>query len=239
MELLKNALINENSVFFAGNAILKLIFNSFRTIDLCRFTMMSLKRACEDFGCDVVKGSLTHEDVQNFYFKKGENFYKELKLNGILKIEDNKEKYIKAKDIIDYNILDCLSLADLYIKVRGAFIKLCNKDIDEFMTISQLAYNTWNETDHKTKAPKDLKTWEFFRSAVVAGRSQIFQTGHFKGAFQSWDVKSLYPYIMLNCVFPIGHEIETDKYIEGKLGIYYCKILKQPKDNIIPQRKTL
>ena len=237
-ELLKHGLLGENSVFFAGNSILKLVFGSFTTIDLCRFTMMPLATACKEFGCNIVKGSLSHAEVQDYYFMKGDKFFDDLHKKGIKTIVDGEEKLIKAKDIIDYNILDCTSLADLYCKVKTGFEKLSGKDIDDFMTISQLAYDKWDDSDHGVEAPESLKVWQFMRKAAFGGRSQIFTPGHFKGTFQAWDVKSLYPFVMLNCYFPIGKEIETKKYMKGKLGIYSCRVISQPKDKIIPKRSA-
>ncbi len=223
-ELLQLGMIGNKNLFSAANSILELKFNDFRCIDLCRFVMQSLSDACKNFKCDISKSTLDHKYFQDNFFTQN-NFFKFVR-----------EKHYK--EIKQYNLLDCLSLADLYFKVRNGFLKLAKLDINDYMTISQLAYSKWSSYVRGTVfPPKDYETWKFCRKAVYAGRSQIFKTGHFSGFNQSWDVKSLYPFVMLDCEFPIGREKKTDKYVSDKLGIYNVTILSQPKNKIIPLRK--
>ena len=223
--LLNNDMLNSNSVFMAGNSILKLTFDSFKTLDLCRFLMVPLKNACKGFGCDLQKGTLEHKFIQDLYFnsENKDDFFKKLQKH--------------EKEIETYNILDCESLCELFFKVKKCTKEMLNCNIEDFLTISQMSYDMWNKTDHGVLPPKKHEIANFFRKSMIAGRSQIFKPGHFKGEYQSLDVKSLYPYVMMGCQFPIGEEIETDTYISNKLGVYRCKINKQPDDNIIPFRQ--
>lgn len=222
MELLKS-----DGVFLAGNSILKTTFDSFRTIDLCKFVNSSLKQACMDFKCEQQKTSLDHNHYQKMYFEKGHiAFFKNLEFNVDLKA---------------YNLQDCKATANLYFKARKAFLKTTSLDINNFMTISQLGYQKFLNTKGSklVRSPLDLKTWSFFRKACYAGRSQCFVRSMFENSkidFNSFDVKSLYPFIMMCMPFPINQEIQTKKYIPNKLGIYSVRILKQPIVNIIPLR---
>lgn len=246
-ELILNELLNKNSVFMAGNSILNVVFESFRCIDLCRFTCSSLATACEDFKTPIVKGHLKHSDIQNMYFDDRENFFNNLNETGLTndmiktieenKVDEDTSNWTKREYIEWYNFLDCQSLMSLYCKFRKEMADITDEDIDKHMTISGLTYAFWGNSDHSTSPPVSKEQWDFFRSAVVAGRSQIFKKTHFKGRISSKDVKSLYPYIMIFRAFPIGEAIKTNKYIENKLGIYECVIKKQPSCNIIPLRE--
>ena len=117
---------------------------------------------------------------------------------------------------------------------------MTGNDIDAYMTISQITFESWKQRFDKTKreieSPKTHKAWKFIRKAVIAGRSQVWKKGHFKGEFHCKDVKSLYPFTMQCQLFPIRQEIETDCFVEGKMGVYNCDISNQPEDNIIPKR---
>ena len=220
--LAKEDLLSTRSLFIANGSILKLTFGTFRALDLCKFVMAPLKKACKDFGCKLNKLSFDHNEVQNAYN------------NGKFKewLKKNKRKLMK------YNNMDVNSMVELFFKIRSAFIKLMKRDIKSFMTLSQMGYDRWRELTPTSvvPSPKTIEDFKFFRSAVYAGRSQIFKHGHFKEIFQSIDVKSLYPFIMLFCEFPIGDYKRTEKFVENKLGIYKCIIYKQGKVNIIPKR---
>lgn len=222
--LLKYELLSGNSVFKAGNSILQLKFETFKTIDLCRFVMQPLKKACEGFRCDTQKGFLEHQQVQAIYES----------CDDFSEFFTKMEKY---RDTIgEYNVKDCASLQELFFKVRKTCKELIDEELNENMTISGMTYNAWAKTNHGVCAAKNYENWKFIKKAMYAGRSQIFRRGKFLGEFQSMDVKSLYPFVMMECEYPIGQEIETDAEVIGKMGLYNVKIIKQPNPNIIPLR---
>ena len=68
----------------------------------------------------------------------------------------------------------------------------------------------------------------------------MFQTGeHNCSEVNSYDVKSLYPYIMKICSFPDSLPTETKTYLPNHIGAYKCTIHHQNSyDNIIPLRSN-
>lgn len=232
--LLKKNLINSNSLFLSGNSILGLKFDTFRCIDLCRILCTPLKTACEEMKMEVSKGVLSHSEVQHAYY------------NG--KFEELLQQ--RGQEIIEYNIKDCTCLAALYVRTRkeinsmlGRFLYREDRDgnktrktLDDYMTVSSITYDAWTNICKEVTIPSDYQVWCHMRKAVYGGRSQIFRKGVHHGLFQSVDAKSLYPFVMIGFQYPIGKEIETEAYVEGKMGIYKCVIKSQPKVNIIPLR---
>lgn len=229
--LLLNYLIGTDSIsprgiFRAGNSLLGLNFDSFRSFDLARFIPGSLKNACLDFQCKEQKGELDHDMIQNIYNMNGKDFYATMW----------KEQ---GKGLKEYNIKDCTSMAELMFKFKDTIWKLWpGANIEGSMTLPGMANKLWRWTLEKGDvcSAEFRCIWDLFRKAAYAGRSEIFQFGHFRGIFQSWDVKSMYPYVMYYCDFPVGQEVYTPIYIPGKLGIYNVKIVSQPKLNIIPMK---
>lgn len=225
-ELYKKDLMHAKSMFIVNNSILDCRFMSYRCFDLCKFVPMSLKDACEAYNCKFSKLTFNHDEVQKEY------------LEGRLEIwlKNNRRK------LKEYNKIDVLGLAELTLKTMKGFKILIGLDIFKYMTKSQMGYDKLriinNSKDEKERFinPSTEEAYNFIRECIVAGRSQTFKRGFFEFDIQSIDVKSLYPYVMLVCEFPIGSEIKTDKYIEGKLGVYSCLIKKQPEVNIIPKR---
>jgi len=101
-----------------------------------------------------------------------------------------------------------------------------------------------NSETIKDNKGNDNYIYDFIRSALTAGRSQMFKIDNCKEPIKVIDATSLYPFVMeggnenlnFECFYPCGEMKKTDKYIEDKLGFYYCDIVKQPKKNIIPLR---
>lgn len=223
----KMKMLKGNNLQMANGQILKMKFKSYTVIDLCKFVMLPLKVACEGFKCNDNKLDFDHNIVQKTQF--------EGKLHIWLKENMN--------TLREYNDRDNIVLQQLFRKVKESIIQLTGQQIEDFMTISQMTYDHWRKDCPVSKLPPPLEeNVQFMRKAIVAGRSQAFRKGFFDveklgGGLLSLDVKSLYPFVMAVCKFPIGQEIKTEKYVEGKLGIYNVHIISQPKTKIIPQRE--
>ena len=239
------------SMLYVQNSILQLNFGSrHKCFDLCRFTMCSLKAACKDFKVypNKIEG-FSHEEVQKVYNEGGQHALEKW-------IEKNKTK------LEDYNKTDVLATAALFYAVRSGFRKMTNVDILDYSTLAQLSFkcfknslNVYEEVVVQTKkkydaeikvtkkfdisAPKTKEDDDFIRKAITGGRCQCFTDKPYTDEqLRCVDVKSLYPYVMLNRHYPVGEYKRTDKYIDNKLGIYCVLIIDQPKIKIIPDRST-
>lgn len=223
--------IDKNTLFLSNGCILGLKFKSFRSIDLCKFLSKKLD--------DALAGILaTEKKKEEFDHKFIQKTYEE---HGIEYLINNKELYEKIKS---YNINDCTVLADLYKCVRDTILIITEEDINYNLTSPGLIHKAAKKTEgfKKVAIPKDYETWKFIRRSVIAGRSECFKRGQFfcqsDNQIGSFDCKSLYPFVMISedCPYPSGKEVYTERYIEGKLGIYNVTVQNQPKDNIIPLR---
>jgi len=236
--LVNSALIKPNGVFMANGATLKVTFGSFHTIDMCRFLNTSLASACRAFNCSELKGFCDHNAIQ-------QKFYELKTLHGDGAHEVFYDWIREQPEMRQYNIQDCVSLRELFEKFDTAVHNLIGLRFYDNMTISQMGLKAFHKTEASklVKNPATLARWTFIRSAIVAGRSEIFQRALCTEEMASLDVKSLYPYAMRACEFPIGEEIETPAYVENKLGVYNVIIKKQPEPrktnmNITPFRDS-
>lgn len=222
------------SMNFVQNSILPLRFSSrHRTFDLCRFVMSSLKDACKNFNIFPKKlDGFSHYEPQNAFMKNGWTTLNE----WITKNNENLKKY---------NKLDVLSTESLFYRVRKSINELTPIDILDYTTLAQLSYDVFSKSIKKDKnleikAPLTHYDDKFIRSAVTGGRCQDFKK-NYKNDEELYcvDVKSLYPYVMLNRYYPIGEYKPTKKYVEDCMGIYSVKITKQPTIKIIPNRNEI
>jgi hypothetical protein len=235
--LLKHLIYNDlfTSMRFVQNSILPVRFGGrHETFDLCRFVMSSLKKACDDFKVFPKKmDGFSHYAPQNAFMKNGW-----IGLNDWM--DENEELLIR------YNKIDVLATVNLFHLVRIGFAKLTGtdgqaKDILDYSTLAQLSYDCFKEcakkAGHKIPAAKTAEDDKYIRAAIVGGRCQDFKRKFKKDDFMACvDVKSLYPTVMLKCAFPTDDYFPTKTYREGYLGIYTVKIIKQPKEKIIPNR---
>lgn len=216
------ALKNEKlgKVFFVNNSILDMKIGNSDTFDLCRFIPSSLKNACNSFNTEPKKvDGFSHKEPQDAFEIGGKE--------GLDKwITDNYEK------LEHYNKIDVLCLASLISKCASSVLELTTKNITDYQTIGQLSYKYWDEirklNNIETPKPNNIVDDVFIRKSLVAGRTQAyFHKMIYSGLVKMVDVKSLYPFVMMNYKFPIGSYIETSKYHRNKLGIYRCKIIHQ------------
>lgn len=230
---LLRSLINADlftSMLFVQNSILQLNFGGkHNCFDLCRFVMCSLNKACKDFNIFPKKlEGFSHYVPQDAFMENGW-----IGLNSW--IEDNKEALIK------YNKLDVLATESLFFTVKNAYSSLVQLDILDYTTLASLSFDKFSElnkrSNHVVKAPDNESDDLFIRDAIVGGRCQKFNI-HTRNneELACVDVKSLYPYIMLNRSFPYGDCRNTKKYIKDKMGVYNIIIKSQPSPNILPKR---
>jgi hypothetical protein len=255
--------IKADSAFHANGSILKMNIFNFEVLDLCRFTNASLKEVCGAYGIneDVGKLDLDHKIVQALYQKDKCEFYHTLKNEtGIF------------EQLREYNVRDCTVLKVLFDVLNSCFGKMfadpifAYDGIQNYMTISSLCYTmfkrtfsanpvlgTNNQIIYGVEVPLTHDIMVKIRKSFIAGRSQVFQKGKFRGIFESNDIVSMYPYILIcdACYFPTGKlekYIKLEKFVRyekllcntipaDKLGFYYCRIYNQPDVKIIPLRE--
>ena len=221
--------VSHSEPFVARSALLGLKIEGIEVKDLLRFVMKPLKEACEDFGCKLGKGELKHQDVQLVYYQGDRVF----------------EEYLRREDkrIREYVEMDVESMMELFFKCKKAYHEMTSLHIEDYMTLAGLTYEAFQRSlpeevwDNRPKMTKALE--EYIRAATYGGRSQVFKPkSHTKKRVAEGDVVSLYPYVMVENLFPMGEEKRTKRYIPGKIGVYRVKILKQPALKVIPQKQT-
>lgn len=220
--------LNTNNFIYVNNSILQMGIDRHTVFDLCRFLACDLKSACKDFNtCPKKIEGFSHDEIQAYY--------EEGLLNKFIKKNRNK--------IEKYNKYDVISLLDLVLKVRKAVLTLTKENITDYLTIGHMGFKIFDKQTstfmkvegHLKKftiipAPKTQEDDKFIRRALVAGRTQCYfkrLNFKYKNKLKMVDAKSLYPYVLLNNIYPIGEYKKTSSYIEDKLGIYKCKILHQ------------
>lgn len=244
--------LNSNSVFIAKNSILGLKFDGIKCIDLCRFIPGSLAFIGDSFKIVNKKTDmgelLSHDIIQAKYFKSN------CKIDDFVKSFTDQD----LQRMQHYNEMDCIAVIEIYFKFESAFQTLVGTlheqriiskqyNIYDSYTIPALTYKLFSDylecNNIDVQIPKTQEDWLFFKKCIVGGRAQAFKTGKFEGDFASLDVKSLYPFAMISGYFPLGGYRQVSNgegwNDETKMGYYNCKIRKQPKTKIIPQRTHL
>jgi len=200
--------------FYVNNSLLNMSIDGCKSFDLCRFLNSSLMKACKDFKSNPAK-------MEGFSHLIPQKQYEEGKLDEWLK--DNYELIEK------YNKFDVLSLCDLMLKTREAVMKLTGLKLEDYSTIGEMGYKHFDKNkNYDIPAPKNAEDDKFIREALTAGRTQAyFGKLIYEECVRMIDVKSLYPFVMMNREYPVGEYTNTKKYVKGKLGIYRCKIINQ------------
>lgn len=130
-ELLKRG--EKPEMFWAQNSILNIRWNGHSTFDAFNFVRTSLDFACKSYNTNPKKqAGFDHEIPQRAYHNDG--------WMGLM------DWTIKEKrKLTEYNKLDVLSLADLYVKLSHVVQNCCGKNtrIYDYLTIGSLAYDVW------------------------------------------------------------------------------------------------
>lgn len=205
----------------------------------------SLNGYFHDEGCHQMDNSYC---VEEYDYVKVKGEYK-----GEVDYYENKPlscKCQKFRDLCVYNMFDVLSCLELYDKIEEILktqkILHGNQRLYDKRTIGGAIYSKFAE-DNRNKLPLlDIKQYKRARSGLVAGRVQCYGgarhdlTG--KNQYRMLDVKSLYPYVMLNRFYPYG-EIVSMSYEECKkkdlMGFFWCTFnQKALRVNVLPKRPT-
>jgi len=209
-------------------------YKTIHLIDLMNYTTGSLKNNLLEYECETSKGELEYKKISDWG-----------SMEEAFKIE-----------IIEYLEKDCRGTYELYEKLNEPYF---NRGLDllNCFTASQASMKIlkhyWTIDDHeKGKLSRTRKTEDLnmFRRSANGGRCEVFKREYksilydliqnraitydeINEYMRAFDVNSLYPTAMRNNLYPVGEHIYTRKYVEGKLGIYECKI-KKPNNILHP-----
>ncbi len=238
--LLKDKKNFSSKILISNGSILKLTIEKFdgkflETMDLNRFLTGSLESNLKSNNCNVAKGSIDHN----------------------ISTEWEKTDELRKNQVKDYLKCDVLGLQELYEKFNNSLFNDEKLNLCDFMTGSQKCYDIWR-TNYLNNKIVELPTKEeddFYRQSIYGGRcypnKKFFKSVEYqkimKGEINFNDIidyliavdyVSLYPSAMLE-KYPIGYHIDTNKYIDGKLGIYKVKFITNKKCLVppIPSRK--
>jgi hypothetical protein len=210
----------------SANSLMKAIisFGEFKTemIDLCNFTLGSLRNNLLTYKCEVSKGEIDY---------------------NLIGVDNSKEFNDK---LIEYCKSDVIGTYQLYEKLEEPYMERGIIFLELF-TASQGAYKIckqkWALSKCKVSDRLSRITDNFFRQSIYGGRVEVFKreykSSHYEDIRQgkinyddvndymrALDVNSLYPSAMRNNLYPVGKEKPATKFMTDKLGIYNCKIKK-------------
>lgn len=194
------------------------------------------------------------EDFNMEIFEPGRDGGSDSLLDGSVGPEyyEKKELGCKCKkynDLCVYNMFDVLSCVELYDKIETILLNQGiiqgEQRLYDKRTIGGAIYSKFaNDNKHSEIPLLTLEQYNLVRSGLVAGRVQCYGgpkydlTGN--NEYRMLDVKSLYPYVMLNRYYPYG-EIISCSYEECVLrdliGFFWCTIDQSNlRVNVLPKR---
>ena len=190
-----------------------ILYNKLDVLCLVDLTFKLRKTFKEMFDKDI----LASYTISSFGWKIGAEIWK-----------NKREEYNKRKTEIKELEDGIIELKKLNQNIKENKISLDNK-------IKKLDYINNNYYD--IMPPLNFEDDSFIRKSLTAGRTQSFYGKcEVKMPLCMGDIKSLYPSVMGNygskkcpnyCPYPTGNYKQTQKYMEGKLGIYNVKIIHQ------------
>ena len=201
------------------------VYPYINTRDLSRHLTGTLNANLKGSGCKFQKGDIDH--------------------NLSVAWEDTDDK--RRAEVRKYLVCDVEGLRELWEKYNNEFYDEYKINLSTYYTNSSMAYEIWKsvylgkETCQIPNAIEDT----FYRKSVYGGRcypnKKSYTSKYYEDLIKGkisfdavddylidGDIKSLYPAVM-TYQYPVGSAIETDKYIEGKMGIYEISFITNKK----------
>lgn len=201
------------------------VYPYIRTRDLSRHLTGTLNDNLKGSGCKVQKGDIDH--------------------NLSVAWEDTDD--LRKAEVKKYLVCDVEGLRELWEKYNNEFYDEYQMNLSSYFTNSSMAYEIWKsvylngETCEIPNAIEDT----FYRKSVYGGRcypnKKSYTSKYYEDLIKGkisfddvddylidGDIKSLYPAVM-TYQYPVGSAIETDKYIDGKMGIYEISFITNKK----------
>ena len=234
---------------------------SFSCLDVYRFTPgLSLNKACKDFNtCPVKKEDYKGELLNlNKIYNNSENGL--ITYMSLPSKEDasktNLEIFREYNDGDIFSTLDlCKKLQYNFLKYYGKnifnpkwctiqsltwplLVRSCYDDEGNCITKFPMARNRAEFDFHRKGSPagrcQPFLGKQFFKYPSVKGMVDDYENGKTKFAqklFSILDAKSLYPFVMLSCPFPVGLAyFEADgknNYYPMRCSVFWCTIIHQ------------
>ena len=212
--------IRIGNIMYNGSQLLNATINGRHSFfDVSRHLLGSLEKCCEGFKVNICsKKKLDHTFYQD-KFDQGEL---------IDYITDNNE-------LKDYNEFDVLSTAIVFSRYKTALSKIDGmetlaKDLHKNITIGSLTYkrfSQWWKSAGITHPKLNDEQYHDMLKFKCAGRVEMFNGKQLLNEkVCSYDVCSLYPFVMgvYDVYYPSGEIIETEVFVDDKIGFYYCDI---------------
>lgn len=158
--------------------------------------------------------------------------YKKEKIDYDLMERENREANHEV--ICNYLYSDCLYLHDLVVAFNNRF--------GPRLTIAGTAGRELRKfhPQYNQKEPHDRK----YRPFYFGGRVECFDSGVIKGDWKVYDVNSMYPFVMRNCVHPIGSgyvtpntlALDSQGWFKGFPGHMYFIVVTGHNRGALPVR---
>lgn len=156
----------------------------------------------------------------------------------------------RFRDLVTYNLFDVFSTEELYRGIEKVMLdnEAIKGNLFDNKTIGSVIYKLFAASivDRKLQIPNlELPDYKRVRSGLFAGRTQCYKgVSHDltrKNRYVMLDVKSLYPYVMLNRDFPAG-KVENLDYKtcseRGLIGFYNCRVNQSGLNRcVLPKRE--
>ena len=198
--------------------------------DSFKLVPRSLKKATKDFGCKTLKMDLK-DKIKGFDYKDEDDFF--------MKVDKDDQT------LLEYLDNDVRSLYELLFK----FQEITGASFSKMLTVASVAMDVFKREYSEdferitkingkdiilSKDKKDLVTRSYMGGRVEAIKRYIDKC-------YSYDVNSLYPYVIRNRYYPVGY----NNYYTGKDAVERFKQLARKQDKLaiveasvfVPQRK--
>jgi hypothetical protein len=207
--------------------------------DSCLILPSSQKDLCESFNTNVKKSAfpiflndINYEgEVPDYKFFN----QKQVSLEEYLDYKDkfkNKTWNFREEAKI-YCLNDCKSLYEILVKFNNLVYNKFKININNYPTLPSLSFAIFrsNYLKHNTVTSLTNKIYRDIKLSYTGGSVDMFipSNNYCEELIYSYDVNSLYPYIMLTKAMPIGQPTHFIGDIRSKdkeaFGFFYCKVI--------------
>jgi hypothetical protein len=208
-------------------------------LDSYQLLHASLRDLAIAFDCDIQKGYFPHDFVNkhSLTYKdtlpKYEYYAKDLTLEEYYEFYNNfyktNEVWNLKEEAIKYCEQDCISLYQVISKFSNIIFEKYSLNITKYPTISSLTFAIFRSGYMKPDTIPMIsgQTYIDIKHSYTGGSTDMFIPSNESKTLYSYDVNSLYPYVMLNNELPCGKifyfEGDILKYKPDACGFFYLR----------------